>query len=313
MTMTDLWSFRGVSRAFYQLSCANESFIDCSLLQRSELRLAGRLIKDSVPICDRSTFKHIFRLSRICSIIDKLATHISNDYFTKCAEHVRYNGHSEGTQEKRKKLMAARFRVHLLQLAHYLERYRSYLRTCVIEWCYLGYPRHLLEVEILGKYNHESAWLLCGLHTYIVNILHDRLDFPNPLDIELPRCSVNATYTSFLVLGGIEAIRDCIAAPTSELSMNYMRTHLRRNCSRPSATDGSHIDFKFHDPPRGPLSLRPITRPVSLETAIRVCKKLPIDHDQLEDMDIYHPKRPSEIVRCKKTMSGGAEGDFSPD
>lgn len=97
----------------------------------------------------------------------------------------------------------------------------------------------------LANYNYKAAYFLCGLHSWLVQLLEKRLD-EETLSMfgtdEIP-CG---KYVQLLVLGSIEAIRNFIIPDTLTERRIKVETQIERVCSGSRGSDTIYIPFSDH-------------------------------------------------------------------
>ena len=163
--------------------------------------------------------KHIFGLKRRCSVVDTLAKFLAE--------------HSLEESREDEKCGELEVRSQLLVLTDHLERHRSYLEAFVSgpnDEPYLGVPDEEIEILTLASYKHETAYLLCGLHEWLMRLLEKHLE-GEILTVLDRDDSPKAKYAELFVHGGIEAIRDSILPDIFTERYNKMERHIYRTCS----------------------------------------------------------------------------------
>lgn len=311
--MGDLLNSRIAGPELLYLTMTAQTKTAWKLQRDSKMEFARRLWKDLV-LNDR-TYDHLFYLNRLCAIADKLARYLSDRYHNSVGEPEEYPCIYTNTFSR--KVMASKFRPYLILLAHFLEHHRLCLKDHVTDPRYFANPRAAVEVQTLCKYNPEHAWNLRGLHQHLVPALHERLQLADPLATDLPYYRVEQTYASLAVLGGLEALRDCIMPPTFGARIRHMRSHIRRSFSMPPATDGSHISLP-RPPVRsntlahklGPFKLSLTSLPTAHELAIQICDFPPEYRELVEIFALRNPKDARGRIFVVETLGYSAERDF---
>lgn len=234
------------------------------------------------------SYKHLFSLKRRCSVVNTLAKFISDYSLMEYGEHERF--------------VETDIRSRLLLLTHYLEHHRSCLQAFVSDPSnepYFGVPNGEIENFTLANYKHESAYHLCGLHKWLMGLLERRLG-GETLTILDREDTEGTKYAELLVLGGIEAIKDCIVPDTCTERVNNMEMHMQRACSvRLSELPTRTVDLA--------LVLAPITPPLSHQTALNMCGIMPMDYDILENLFVCLPEEPSTLWQVDTSY---ADSDF---
>lgn len=282
-TMAQFLRFRGVCRLFHQTFDGSERIIVWQLLRTPEFWLAGRIFGNTGP--EMESYKHLFGLKRRCSIVDTLAKFLSEYSLEE---------HGEDGQ-----LVETEIRSPLLLLTHYLEHHRLSLKAFVSNpnnEPFLGVPNEEIEVLTLAKYNHEAAYLLCGLHKWLIRLLVKRLDGRALTKLDKAH-ALDVGYAELLVLGGIEAIRDSILPDTIAGRYDKVEAHMERACSDSRVNDTGYVSLQ-ELPARTvdlALVLEPIMPPLNHQTAVSMCGILPKDYNILERLIIRLPDKPSSL------------------
>ena len=115
---------------------------------------------------------------------------------------------------------------------------------------YLGVPDEEIENLTLANYKHETAYLLSGLHEWLMRLLEKRLEgkIITVLDKD---DSPKAKYAELFVHGGIEAIRDSILPDILTERYNRMERHTYRACSVSRVNDLAYV--RLRNFPQGQL------------------------------------------------------------
>ncbi|CAF9935900.1 MAG: hypothetical protein ALECFALPRED_006631 [Alectoria fallacina] len=228
------------------------------------------------------SYKHLFGLKRRCSIVDTLANFLSEYSLEE---------HGEDGQ-----LVETEIRSPLLVLTHYLEHHRSSLKAFVSNLKnepFLGVPNEEIEVLTLAKHNHEAAYLLCGLHKWLIRLLIKRLDGKALTRLDKAH-ALDVEYAELLVLGGIEAIRDSILPDTTAGRYDKVEAHMERACSDSRVNDTGYVSLQELPGKTVDLALvlEPITPPLNHQTAVSMCGILPKDYNNLDKLIIRLPDEP---------------------
>ncbi|CAD6582176.1 MAG: hypothetical protein ASARMPREDX12_000861 [Alectoria sarmentosa] len=196
-------------------------------------------------------------------------------------------------------------------LTHYLEHHRLSLKAFVSNpnnEPFLGVPNEEIEVLTLAKYNHEAAYLLCGLHKWLIRLLVKRLDEKALTKLDKAH-ALDEGYAELLVLGGIEAIRDSILPDTIARRYEKVEAHMERGCSDSRVNATGYVSLQ-EIPARTvdlALVLEPIMPPLNHQIAVSMCGILPNDYNILEKLIIRLPDKPSSLWQVD---TRGAVSDF---
>ena len=280
-TMAEFLRFRSVCRFFFRIINYHEGAIARQLIGNPEFRRTNDLFRVREP--EKRTYKHLFRVERRCSVVNTLANFLTEHHLEKYTKEQLFHEMD--------------IRAFLLLLAHYLERHRCNLEAFVTNRNNnprLGRPNEAIEDDTLAVYNHKAAYLLCGLHDWLMPVLETRLR-GHRITLIGSFGTPRQQYAQLLILGGIEALKDSIVPDVFEVRNQNMSMHMERAWSGPFANNTKHV----HVPaiPRRvadlALVLDPVLPSLRYHTAIEMCRILPRAGRLLETLLVSMPENPN--------------------